>query len=115
MGTRGDRKADKAADKTRTSEPKGDKDQPRRWKGDEVEDRPGDEAERAADRAEGNQPVRADAEDKRVHNPRSEQQAEDPRRRPGPRTGDPDADIADAAEEHRARAAAGERPPRGKF
>jgi hypothetical protein len=45
---------------------KGDKDQPGRWRGDEVEDQPGGEAERAADRAEGNAPVRADAESKRL-------------------------------------------------
>lgn len=36
---------------------KGDKDRPGKWNGDEVEDAPPGEAERAADRAEGNAPI----------------------------------------------------------
>ena len=85
-----------------------------RWKGDEVEDRPGDQAERAADRAEGNQPVSAEEESRRQHAADPDGEPQDLRRRPL-RNGDPDADIAEAAEAHRARKDAGERPPRGKL
>ena len=94
-----------------------------RWQGDEVEDRPDSEAERAADRAEGNRAVRTDAEIRRRRH------QDDDAKTPVP-TGEPERDdgratapaadaagddIADAAEEHRARRDAGERPPRGKL
>jgi len=99
---------------------KQDEGQRRRWQGDEVEDRPGGDAERAADRAEGNRAVRADVEVRR--------RREDDAKTPVP-TGAPERDegraaapaedasdeIADAADEHRARRDAGERPPRGKL
>ena len=93
---------------------KGDKDQPGRWKGDEVEDRRGAEAERAADRAEGNSPVRAEDEDRRLSSPDTIGQPAEPRQlhRDGPTD---DEEIEDVAEEHRARRDAGERPPRGKL
>lgn len=94
---------------------KTDADQPeRRWHGDEVEDEAGDQAERAAERAEGNEPVRADAESRRLHEPSLEEEPEAEVRRP-PRGGDPEDDTAAAAEEHAARRAAGERSPRGKI
>jgi hypothetical protein len=91
-----------------------DDDKPSRWKGDEVEDRPGTEAEDAADRVEGNQRVRADAESRRLQNPDPADQPED---QPGRPTRDAAAEekIAEVAEEHRARKDAGERPPRGKL
>ncbi len=79
---------------------------PERWRGDAVEGRPGDEAERAAQRAEGNTPVPANAEPKR--------QPERVQRRAQP-TSDPEEEIAEIAEEHKERRDAGERPPRGKL
>ena len=88
------------------------KDQPSRWEGDAVEERPGDEAERAAERAEGSAPVRADAESRRLHHPSLEEQPQVPQR------GEPDGteeDIEAASEEHAARRDAGERSPRGKL
>jgi len=85
-----------------------------RWHGDEVEDAPGDEAERAANRAEGNAPVRTDAEAARSEQPPRDDDADDDRRQAAA-PGDPDGDIADAADAHRARRDAGERPPRGKL
>jgi hypothetical protein len=93
---------------------KGDKDQPGRWKGDEVEDRRGTEAEQAAARAEGNSPVRAEDEERRLSSPGTEEQPAEIRRtrRDGPSD---DEEIEDVAEEHRARRDAGERPPRGKL
>ena len=93
---------------------KGKKDQPGHWKGDAVEEQPGDEAERAAERAEGNEPVRSEEESRRLHAPDPHTEPEDLRRRP-PRNRDPQAGIADAAEEHQARKQAGERPPRCKL
>jgi hypothetical protein len=93
---------------------KADEGQRVRWKGDEVEDQPADQAEQAAARAEGNQPVRADAESRRAESPDSEGQPQDQKRRP-PRDGDPEQDIADAADEHQARRNPAERPPRGKL
>ena len=84
-----------------------------RWKGEAVEARPGDEAERAADRVEGNEPVRADAEAQRLHHPDVEL---DHRRRRAVRAGDdPDDQTAEAAEEHRDRQAAQGYPPRDKL
>ena len=87
---------------------------PPRWKGDEVEDAPSGEAEDAADRAEGNSPVRADAESQRLHEDRLDDEPEDDTRRV-PSTDEPDEKIAEAAEEHRAREADGRRPPHGKL
>jgi hypothetical protein len=84
-----------------------------RWKGEAVEARPGDEAERAADRVEGNKPVTAEAEAQRLHHPDFEL---DRRHRRAARTGDdPDEQTAEAAEEHRDRQAAQGYPPRGKL
>ena len=85
-----------------------------RWHGDEVEDKPGDEAEQAADRAEGNQPVRADAEAERQRTSDVNEQPARPRRK-APVSADDEGGIADTAEEHQARRDAGERPPRGKL
>lgn len=85
-----------------------------RWHGDEVEDVPGDEAERAASRAEGNAPVGADAKVARRQAPSPDDEADDAGRQ-AVTSGDPEGEIADAAEEHRARRDAGERPPRGKI
>jgi hypothetical protein len=86
--------------------------QPVRWKGDAVEARPIGEAERAAQRAEGREPIRADVESERLHD------SSDARDNPPPRPvrhADPEGEIADVAEEHRERWDAGERPPRGKL
>jgi hypothetical protein len=86
--------------------------QPPRWRGDAVEDKPGDEAERAAERAEGNAPIRADLESERLHHPAIDEQPRVPKRA---EAGDTEVeDIAAAAEEHAARTA-GERSPRGKL
>jgi hypothetical protein len=87
------------------------KDRPR-WKGDEVEARPGDSAERAADRVEGNEPVRAEAEAERLRHPDFELEE---RRRQAAAGEDPDDQTADAAEEHRDHQAAQGYPPRGKL
>ena len=87
------------------------KDEPR-WKGDAVEDEPGDEAERAAERAEGAAPVRADAESRHLHHPSLEEEPQLPRRG---EAGDAEEDIEAVSEEHAARRDAGERPPRGKL
>jgi hypothetical protein len=86
---------------------------PSHWKGDAVADKPGDEAERAAERAEGDAPVRADVESRRLHHPSLDEQPQvsEPRE-----AGDmEDEDIEAASEEHAARRDAGERSPRGKL
>lgn len=87
---------------------------PERWRGEEVEDRPGDEAERDAERAEGNTPVPASVERERTEEPDLDQQPQrlHPQRR---HTDDPEEEIAETAEEHQERRDAGERPPRGKL
>jgi len=87
--------------------------QPGQWKGDAVEARPGDAAEEAARRAEGNEPVRADAESARLHHGDVRTEPAQSHRRP-PHGDDPADEIAEAAEAHRARDAE-ERPPRGKL
>jgi hypothetical protein len=93
---------------------------PRVWKGDAVEERPGAEAELAADRAEGNSPIPAEAEQERLRAPTAEQQPERMSRRtprgrgPGEKE-DPEEKIEETAEEHQARRETGERPPRGKL
>jgi len=89
------------------------KDQPSRWAGEAVEERPGDEAERAAERAEGSAPVRADAESRRLHHPALDEQPQVPKR--GDAADTAEEDIEAAAEEHAARRDAGERSPRGKL
>jgi hypothetical protein len=83
------------------------------WKGDAVERRPGDEAEDAATRAEGNQPIAASAERERLAQPDLAAQPQDPQRRPA-RNEDPEEETAEAAEAHQERDAI-ERPPRGKL
>jgi hypothetical protein len=96
---------------------KGDPDQPGRWKGDEVEDQPADEAERAADRAEGNEPVSAADEAARREQRRIDAEVVDARRqtkRSSP-PGDPDEKIAEAAEGHQDREVSAGLPPRGKL
>jgi hypothetical protein len=88
-----------------------------RWRGDEVQDQPGDAAERAADRAEGNAPVRADEQSKRQRE-LSDSEPADPETLPTALDGDDTSaqdKIAEAAEEHRERHPASERPPRGKL
>ena len=91
---------------------KASRDQPSRWKGDGVENRPGDEAERSAERAEGSAPERADVRSGRLHHPSMDEQPQVSERR---EAGDPEEDIEAASEEHAARRDAGERPPRGKL
>ena len=94
------------------------KDERPRWHGEEVEDAAGDEAEQSASRAEGNAPVRADAEVARRQSPSLDDDnlddANDDRRQ-ATAPDDADGAIADTADEHRGRRDAGERPPRGKI
>jgi len=86
-----------------------------RWRGDAVEERSGDEAERAADRAEGNTPVPANVEREKIQEPPDPDQEPLRVERPPQDTDDPEDEIAEIAEGHRARRDAGERPPRGKL
>jgi len=100
------------ASKSGKSGQKSGQDQPSSWKGEAVEDKPGDEAERAAERAEGSAPVRADAESRRLHHPSIDEQPQVAKHR---EAGDTEQDIEAASEEHAARREAGERSPRGKL
>ena len=83
------------------------------WKGDAVEKRPGGDAERAADRAEGNEPIRADAEDERLRHDDLQTQPKSGHHQP-PSDATEEDEIARIAEEHQARDAE-EQPPRGKL
>jgi hypothetical protein len=80
-----------------------------KWKGDGVQDAPDGEAERAADRAEGNTPITLDdaveraSEDEAVTLPARDRDALSPEEK-----------TAEVAEEHQARSAAGDRG-RGKI
>jgi hypothetical protein len=103
-------KSENKSGKSGKSEKKTSKDQPSRWQGDAVEEKPGDEAERAAERAEGSAPVRADVESRRAHHPSIEVP---PRRESG--DAEEEEDIEAISEEHAARRDAGERSPRGKL
>jgi len=85
-----------------------------RWRGQAVERQPGDEAERAADRVEGREPVRADAEARRLGRG-SEQDLEDQAPAVAAAGSAADDDTEQAAEEHRERQAAEGYPPRGKL
>jgi hypothetical protein len=80
-----------------------------KWKGDEVEDAAEGDAERGADRAEGHTPITVDEAVERA----SEDEAIDA---PAPARDalSPDEKIAEVAEEHHARIAAGDRG-RGKL
>ena len=85
------------------------KEQPPKWKGDAVQDAPEGEAERAAERAEGNSPITLDdaveraREDEAVTLPARDRDALSPEEK-----------RAEVAEEHQARSAAGDRG-RGKI
>jgi hypothetical protein len=83
------------------------------WKGEEVARQPGDQAEKAAERAEGNERVRADAEAARLHHPEDAEIKETPR--PPSPDADPEEEIREVAEEHRDRRDADGYPPRGKL
>ena len=86
------------------------KQQPKTWHGDEVQRKPDGEAERAAERAEGNGPLAVEKSLGGTGAPSADAEKPSPPRR---RTGDDEADkIAEAAEAHRARRASGEGPPR---
>ena len=85
-----------------------------RWHGDAVEEAHPGEAERAADRAEGNRPVHADDEAKRQAEGPLEDEPED-RTRHAASGETPEEKIEEAAEEHQEREAAGDRPPHGKL
>jgi hypothetical protein len=87
------------------------------WKGQGVEPRSGDEAERAADRAEGNEPIRADAEAARQRQPEAAEQEAGPAATRAQDTDAEDAEekIADIAEEHRDQQDERGYPPRGKL
>jgi hypothetical protein len=89
---------------------KGHKNQPKPWKGDEVEDAPGDDAERAADRAEGNTPITVSDAVERAE----EDEAVGTLPRPDRDALSPEEKIAEVAEEHAERIAAGDRG-RGKL
>jgi len=85
--------------------------QPRKWKGDEVQDAPDGEAERAAERVEGHTPLSvADAAD-RAH----DDDDVGPPPRPARGALSPEEKIAEVAEEHQIREAAEGRGPRGKL
>ncbi len=86
-----------------------------RWRGDAVEARPGGEAERAAERAEGNTPVPADAEREKTQEPPDPDQ-HPLRAQPAPGDAeDPDEEIEEIAGEHKDARNPSERPPRGKL
>jgi hypothetical protein len=83
------------------------------WKGDAVAERPGGDAEQGADRAEGNEPVRADAESERFRHPADGPEPSQGHRRPA-RAEVPEEDITEVSEAHQARDEK-EQPPRGKL
>jgi hypothetical protein len=89
---------------------KGNEKKPR-WTGEEVERRTGDEAERAAERAEGNEPVRADAEARR------QRELDDADAQDGQVAAHPPEveDTEDIAEEHRERLETEGHSPRSKM
>jgi len=89
---------------------KPEKAQPPKWKGDEVEDAAEGEAERGADRAEGHTPITLDEAVERA----SEDEAIGELPAPARGALSPDEKIAEVAEEHRERLAAGDRG-RGKL
>ena len=89
---------------------KGRKNQPSPWKGDEVEDVPGADAERAADRAEGHTPITVSDAVERA----GEDEAVGDLPRPDRDMLSPEEKIAEVAEEHAERIAAGGRS-RGKL
>ena len=74
--------------------------QPAKWKGDEVQDAPGDVAERAADRAEGKSAVSVEDAAERS---RADETVDVPEASPDALS--PDEKIAEVAEEHQARQA----------
>jgi hypothetical protein len=85
---------------------------PGRWAGEEVEDTKPGEAERAADRAEGNVAVPVEAPG-RAEAPEDEP-VDERKRAPSGET--PDEKIAEAAEEHQeAEEDHGRQPPHGKL
>jgi len=89
---------------------KGRKHQPKPWKGDEVGDAPGADAEHAADRAEGNTPISVSDAVERA----AEDEAVGDLPKPDRDALSPEEKIAEVAEEHAERIAAGDRG-RGKL
>jgi hypothetical protein len=91
---------------------KAKKDPTPKWRGDEVQQRAPGEAEREADRAEGNQDVPVAEATQGARQPRAE--SDDDSTEDGAPQGDDDADAktAEAAEEHRARLLSDNHPPR---
>jgi hypothetical protein len=90
-------------------------DQGSRWRGDEVEGEPGDQAERAAERAEGNSPIPADELQRReAESSATDEGSDDPIRR-APSGESPDEKIEDAADAHRDQEPAEHRPLHGKL
>ena len=111
------------------NQPRSDETPASRWKGDEVEGQAEGEAEQAADRAEGNEPIRADPEAERSRAAPTDDPSAAPRPgRPasssssddggdddsGDNDDDADEKTRTAAEEHRLRRGA-DRPPRGRL
>ncbi len=74
--------------------------EPPKWKGDEVQDAPGDDAERAADRAEGKTAVSVEDAAERS---RDDESVDVPEAAAGALS--PEEKIAEVAEEHQARLA----------
>lgn len=74
--------------------------EPARWKGDEVQDAPGDDAERAADRAEGKT---AESVQDAAERSRADEAVDVPEAAPDALA--PEEKIAEVAEEHRERLA----------
>jgi len=92
---------------------KHDDKKPSKWKGEEVEDAVPGEAERAAERAEGNAPAAAETVQRRRHEPIEVEPEDEKRRRPSGET--PEEKIAEASETHRGEQGPSHRPPRGKL
>jgi hypothetical protein len=98
--------------------PSNENEKPHGWKGEEVERRPGDEAERAAERAEGNEPVRADAEARRLNHPTAAEEGEPDHAAPRQAAAGADDEeeiIEEIAEEHRERLETEGHSPRSKL
>ena len=87
------------------------KKKPATWKGEAVQEAPADDAERAAESAEGNAPVSAE----RAAEPDPIEDEPVVRIARAPSGEDPDEKIAEAAEAHRERALSDDRPARGKL
>jgi len=89
------------------------KPKPGHWAGEEVGHAASGEAERAAERAEGNAPATAEEVDRRRHEPLELEPEDEIRRVPSGET--PDEKLAEAGEQHRAAEGDVNRQPHGKL